>query len=241
MEFKYTSIILSKYDIFETDRIYNFYTLEEGKLCAIGKGVRKINAKLAGNLEPLTQAEIFVSKRKGMGTITGVVPMNNFSALKNNFSAVNCVFFVLSYFDRLISEREKDAQIFGLFLEYLEAIEKNIQKQGAEYKLEIISLGFLFKLAGISGYKIRLKHCANCGQQISGGNGNFFSAERGGTLCSQCGRAEMRKIKNSDSNIKLMRIFLKNKINSFSKLEVSYEDIVDLKLIWHELVGWILG
>lgn len=241
MDFKYTSLILSKIDIAEVDRIYNFYTLEEGKTCAVGRGVRKPNAKLAGNLEPLTQVEIFVSKRRGLGIITGVILANNFSAIKADFSATSRVFLALSYFDKLIAGQEKDEKVFNLLLEYLEVMERMSIEVRPEYKLDLVTLSFLFKLMGLLGYRIRLKCCACCLQKVNAGDANFFSAERGGTLCSECAKAERRKIRNSDSSIKLIRIFLKNKINAVPKLEVSQKAISELELIWKELGAWISG
>jgi DNA repair protein RecO (recombination protein O) len=239
MDYKYTSLILSKRDINEVDRIYNFFTLEEGKVQAVGRGVRKPNAKLAGNLEPLTQAEIYVSRKKGLGRITGAIAVNNFLALKGDFSAISRVFWALSLFDKLITQQEKDARVFGLFLDYLEAMEKLSLEKKAEYKFDVVTLGFLFKLMESLGYKIRVENCANCGKKIIAGNGNYFSAERGGALCSDCAKSERKKVKNSDTSIKLVKIFLKNKIRSFSKLEVSEKDLRELKLIWKELIDWV--
>jgi DNA repair protein RecO (recombination protein O) len=239
MDFKYTSLILSKCDINEVDRIYSFYTLEEGKIQAVGRGVRRPNAKLAGNLEPLTQTEIYVSKRKGMGNITGAIAVNNFLAVKGDFSATSRVFWALAHFDKLITQQEKDACVFELLLEYLEAMEQLSVEQKAEYKFDVVTLGFLFKLAESLGYKIRVENCANCGRKIIAGDTNFFSAERGGALCAECAKTERKKVKNSDSSIKLTKIFLKNKTKSFSKLEVNEKDLRELKLIWKELFDWV--
>ena len=241
MDYKYTSLILSKRDINEVDRIYNFYALEEGKVQAVGRGVRKPNAKLAGNLEPLTQAEIYVSKRRGMGNITGAIAVNNFSATKADFASVSRVFWALSYFDKLITEQEKDAWVYSLLLEYWEAMDQLSAEKKAEYKFDTTTLGFLFKLTESLGYKIRVEYCANCSAKIVSGNANYFSAERGGALCPECAVAERRKVRNSDSAIKLVKIFLKNKIKSFSKLEVSEKDVRELKIVWKELADWICG
>ncbi len=239
MDYKYTSLILSKRDIAEVDRIYNFYTLEEGKIQAVGRGARRPNAKLAGNLEPLTQTEVYVSKRKGMGNITGAIAVNNFLALKADFLAISRVFWALSYFDKLITQQEKDMRVFELLLEYLEAMEKLSEEKKAEYKFDIVTLGFLFKLTESLGYRIQVGCCANCRRKMVAGNDNFFSAERGGALCGECAKAERRKVKNADSSIKLVKIFLKNRISSFSKLEVSEKDLRELRLIWKELIDWV--
>ena len=239
MDYKYTSLILSKRDIGEVDRIYNFFTLEEGKVQAVGRGVRKPNAKLAGNLEPLTHCEIYVSKRKGMGNITGAIAVNNFSAVKADFLAISRVFWALSHFDKLITQQEKDVRVFELLIEYLEAMDQLSSEKKAEYKFDIVTLGFLFKLTESLGYKIRVEYCANCGEKIVAGNTNYFSAQRGGALCAQCAPAERKKVRNSDSSIKLVKIVLNNRISSFSKLEVVEKDLRELKIIWKELMDWI--
>lgn len=239
MDLKYTSLILSKRDIAEVDRIYVFYTLEEGKVQSVGRGVRRPNAKLAGNLEPLTYCEVYVSKRKGMGNITGAIAVNNFSVLKADFSALSRVFWALAHFDRLITQQEKDAGTFCLLLEYLEAMEKLSFEKKAEYKFDVVTLGFLFKLMESLGYKIRVENCSRCAKKIQAGNANSFCAERGGALCPECAESERKKVKNSDSSIKLVKIFLKNKISSFFKLEVAEKDLRELRLIWKELIDWV--
>jgi DNA repair protein RecO (recombination protein O) len=239
MDLKYTSLILFKRDIGEVNRIYSLYTLEEGKIQAVGRGVRKPNAKLAGNIEPLTHVEVYVSKKKGLGNITGAIVLNNFSSVKADFLAISRVFWALSHFDKLIVGQEKDVQVFELLLEYMEAMEKLSLEGRAEYKMDIVTLGFLFKLAESLGYKVIVEYCARCFGKILAGNDNFFGAECGGALCSCCAKMERKKVKNSDTSIKLMRIFLKNKIRSFSKIEVSEHDLRELKLIWKELVDWV--
>lgn len=239
MDYKYTSLILSKRDIAEVDRIYTFYTLEEGKIQAVGRGARKSDAKLAGSLEPLTHLEVYVSKRKGIGNITGAIVVNNFSSIKADFSAISRIFWALSHFDKLITQQEKDAQIFRLLLEYLETMERLSAEKKVEYKLDIVTLGFLFKLTESLGYKIRVEYCARCLGKIVAGNDNFFSAECGGAICPLCAKTERKKVKNSDTSIKLARIFLKNKISSFSKLDVCENDLRELKLIWKELSSWV--
>ncbi len=239
MELKYTSIILSKYDISETDRIYDFYTKEDGRIRAIGRGVRKAKAKLAGNLESLTLADVFISKNRGMGNITGVIPLDGFISAKTDLVAIDNIFFALSYFDKLITGEEKDEKIFLLLLEYFRVINELSQEKKSEQKAETITLGFLFNLAGMLGYKIITEYCVNCEQKICSGNNNFFSAKRGGVLCASCAKLKTENIQNSDSCIKLIRIFSKNKIGSFSKLRVPKKDIAGLKLIWRELFNWI--
>ena len=240
MDFKYTSIILAKRDVSEVDRIYIFYTKEEGKVQAMGRGVRKPNSKLAGNLEPLTYCELYVSKKKGMGRITGVAVLDSFISIKESLDAISRVFMAIGYFEKLITQQEKDEEIFGLLLSYLLEMGTKENISGGKTKMEVITLGFLIKLLERMGYRIVADVCVSCGGTILAGNGNFFSAEKGGVLCPDCASREIRKIRCSDSAIKLFRIFLGNKISNFSKLSIAENDLRNFRAVFDEMIRWIV-
>lgn len=239
MDIKYTGIIISKRDIAEADRIYNVFTLEEGKVQLVGRGVRRPNAKLAGSLEPLTESEIMLSKTRGKGNITGVIVSNIFISLKNDFTALILAFSALSHFNSLITQEEKDENLFNMLKKYLEAMDNVSGKENNEIKLEIISQGFIFKLLEQAGYRVEADHCVDCGGKIYAGAGNYFSARKGGVICPDCSKIEGQKMKISDSSIKLIRVFLSNKIENFSKLEVSKETMKNIKSISEAMLSWV--
>ena len=235
MDYKYQGIILNKKDIAEVDRIYTIYTQEAGKIRVIGKGVRRPNAKLAGNLEPITAAEIFVAKTKGMGKVTGTIPVNVFINIKSDLDLLNRIFYVFRLIERLIPEQEQDERIFNLIFNYLHEMEK--QKKESEKK-DVLTFGFLFKLLDELGYRLEAGRCVGCESKLFPEN-NYFSMARGGILCSVCSGQESRKIKVSGETIKLIRIFLSNKLENFSKLQVSSADVGCLKAVITELVNWL--
>jgi DNA repair protein RecO (recombination protein O) len=243
MQFKYNGIILNKFDIGETDRLYNIYTLEVGKMRAKAIGVKKPNAKLAGNLEPITQAEIFMARGRGKGNITGAIAINNFLAVKSDISALRKIFYVFGIFNRLVTDEEKDEKIFNLLLGYLKAMEflcrdTQVERLHNENKSDIITLGFLFKLLLNLGYGIEVEKCVSCGEKLKTED-NYFSPESGGMICASCGKKLSGKIKISSNAIKLIRVFLKNKLENFKKISAPKEDIRNLKIIIEEEVKWI--
>jgi DNA repair protein RecO (recombination protein O) len=244
VNYKYTGIILNKFDIGETDRLYTVYTREAGKIRAKAIGVKKPNAKLAGNLEPLTQAEIFMAKGKGRGNITGAIAVNNFLAIKSEISAIQKVFYVFGIFNRLVTEEEKDEKIFELLSGYLEAIDELYKDAPAgrfyDGRPDIITLGFLFKFLSALGYKIEAEKCVKCGLKLKPGD-NYFNAELGGIICAKCSVKNGKKIKISPDAIKLIRLFLKNKLENFGKISAPKEDIKNLKIIIEEEIKWIAG
>lgn len=239
MDYKYHGIILSKNDIAETDRIYNIYTLESGKIRALGKGTRNPNAKLAGSLEPATYSEIYVSRTRGMGKITGAIVSDNFSVLKSDFESLAEIFRVFGIVEKIITNEEKDEAVFELLLEYLKILEKIVLK-GEKEKIGIVTLGFIFKLLDFSGYGMNTDNCARCNKKLLPED-NFFSARSGGFFCPKCATNGERRIGTKSAAIKLIRIFLSNKISNFGKISASAEIIKNSKNVADEMMRWIAG
>jgi DNA repair protein RecO (recombination protein O) len=245
MNFKYNGIILSKFDIGETDRLYTVYALEAGKMRLKAVGVKKPNAKLAGSLEPVTFSEIFLARGRGRGNITGAITMNNFLGIKSEIMALQKVFYIFGIFNRLVTDEEKDENIFNLLLSYLESMDKLCQdgaRNGSydENKSDIITLGFSFKLLDSLGYKIEGEKCVSCGEKLRE-DGNYFSAEMGGIVCPDCKAGNGRKVKISSHAIKLIRIFPGNRVENFGKISASKETVKNLKIIANEEISWIIG
>lgn len=239
MEYNYNAIILHKRDLAEFDRIYTLYTLEAGKIRAVGKGTRRSNAKLAGYLEPVTYSEVFVVKGKGLGRITGAVTVENFLHIKLNFECLQRVFRVFGILEKVLGEEEKDERIFLLILQFLRSMNEASDKECAKEKLDIMALGFLFKFLGELGYKLEAEKCVRCGERLVEQN-NSFSLSQGGILCCRCRVYDRKALAIQGNAIKLIRIFLRNKIENLAKLRTSSEDIARLNHIVREFIRWTL-
>lgn len=238
MDYKYQAIILGKYDIAETDRIYVLYTREAGKIRIPAHGVRKPQAKLAGNLETLSHAEVFVARSRGKGRITGVIPVDFFMSVKEKIHILEKVFWVFGIFDRLVTQEEKDEKIFELLLSYLREVD-NLATEDV-VKADIFTYGFIFKLLHILGYGLEMGRCVVCNAALKPGE-NFFESERGGTVCGQCAAHAGKKVRITDETIKFIRIFLDNKIENFGKIRTEEKNLNNLKLVANEAIKWIVG
>lgn len=237
MEHRLTGIILSKKDIAETDRIYTIYTLEGGKVRSVAKGVRKPHAKLASSLENITLADITIVRTHGLGKITGSIVENNFSKLKCDCDALLETFSGLNMFDKLIDFENPDPQVFLLLKNYLEAVDC-CSKENIVEKFLLLRLGFAVKLLNALGYTIEVNACVSCGKKISP---EFlcFSSSAGGTLCKQCSSENQGCLLNIRANtVKMIRLFLKNKIISFSKIQATKEDCDNLHLVVDDFLKW---
>src|SRR3989344_412843 len=119
MEYRYNAIILKKREVGETDRIYTLYTEEGGKIRALAKGVRKSEAKLAGQLETLMQGLVIIIRGRGMGKIAGAVSENVFPSIRSDLEILKETLNTVDTFERLVDLEEPDKELFSLLFRYL--------------------------------------------------------------------------------------------------------------------------
>ena len=237
MEYKYTGIILNKRDAGETDRICTIYTLEGGKIRSMAKGVRKAHAKLASVLENITLADITIVKTRGLGKITGSISENNFVSLKSDCNAVLETFSALGIFDKLIDFENPDQSVFELLKNYLETVDACASNKDNE-KYVLLRLGFITKLLYELGYAIEANVCVICRRPLSE-DYPVFSAQHGGTLCALCAKENSDTIIPIRVNaIKMIRLFLQNKISALAKIQATREDCDSVRLAIDEFLRW---
>lgn len=238
MEYRYTAIIIGKKDVGEADRIYTIYTKEAGKIQAQATGVRKPQAKLAGNLENFNLVDISIVKKNAIGRITSSITENSFPGLRKNIDSLFSAFQTFGYLERLIGLGEKDEVTFRLLLEYMETLDKI--KKDNNGKPMLVSQGFLFKVLALLGYRIESEKCSVCGAMLKR-EINFFSPEHGGFICQQCAIPVKKTIKSGINTIKLARIFLANSLASLLKLEVDKNELKELEAILKNFIQWVAG
>ncbi|MFC1645028.1 DNA repair protein RecO [Patescibacteria group bacterium] len=233
MEYKYTGIVLGKKDIGEADRLYTFYTLERGKIKAIARGVRRSQAKLAGHLENFCLVDFTVMKNRGMGNIASAIVEENFSNIRNDFDVLRISFEVFSKVDQLVVEEHKDDNIFKLLCLYLAVLNGDMEKN------RLISQGFIFQLLNLLGYSISVDRCGECQCAIEGDE-NYFNHQVGGVICCDCAKKMSNSAFISGNAIKLIRIFMNNRLDLLVKVKVSDKYIANLESISNNFVKWIL-
>lgn len=236
MEYKYTAIILNKRNVGETDRIYTMYSLEGGKIKSVAKGVRKPQAKLAASLESITLADVTIVRRRGLGKITGSIVENNFTVIKKDEQALLNVFAVFHLFDKLVDFENPDQGVFELLQKYLESMEKSVGI-GDEQKYLIFRYGFMVKLLDALGYAIGVDLCVSCGGRLSQSEIRF-SSKQGGVLCEQCAKDDKEAIRISVNGVKMLRLFLKNDLQTFSKIQATESDCDSMRMAVDDFLRW---
>ena len=104
--FKTPGIVLFSRDYKEADRIYIIYTQNYGKISARAQGVRKINSKLAGHLEPLSESDLFIANAKHFSKIGGASLINSNKKIKANTKKVEVASFIAQIINKSIFKFE---------------------------------------------------------------------------------------------------------------------------------------
>jgi DNA repair protein RecO (recombination protein O) len=225
---KLTAIILSSRDIGEFDRIYTLYTRELGLVRAVGRGVRKVSARLAGHLEPGTLSEVYIARSRGMGQITSAITLDEFEAIKNEFELLSNILEIFRFFGKNFSEDEKDERIFDLLAEFLgQWGNKEIQDSKKKISLE----AFWWKLFDLMGNRPETMKCAECNRSLVRGKDIFFSASKGGAICQSCKFVSQGLLPMSENQVKLLRIFLTNPLGKILKIKIDGRELAGLARI----------
>lgn len=240
MELRYNAIVLKKKEVGETDRLYTLYTAEQGKIQLVAKGVRKSEAKLAGQLETLMQGLVIVVKGRGTGKIAGAVAEKNFPFLRTDIDILKRVLDTVNVFDRLVGFDEPDVELFQLLHIYL-VLANDLAKEGKKEKILLLTEGFLFQLFSHLGYRIETGVCAVSGEKLRPGERHFFSPSAGGILAGEHSHDAENTMPVSENTIKLLRLFLSNRLETLPRIQVEPQELREAEQITTRFFQWIMG
>ncbi len=246
MQLSSPAIVLGKRDIGETDRIYSFLTYDLGKVTAVARGVRKPVSKLAGQLETLNFIDLSVMRNRGRGNVSAAVTESFFSRVKLNLFALQSAFLSVSAVDRLFDEGEPDREAFRLLLEYLRSLEivgaipsdGDATEDRRNEKIFILSNAFLWKILGLSGYRVEIRACAIGGEVLVSGDRYSFSPDAGGVVCSEHRPGARVLLPFSENAVKALRIFLSESLPLLPKLSIAPDARRELRKASSDFLEW---
>lgn len=173
--FKAEGVVLRRYNLGEADRVVVLLTREHGKIRAAARGTRKVTSRLAGRLEPFTEATFLLARGRSLDVVAQVDVATSHAALRRDLDRMTHAAYLVEMVDAFVGEREPNEPIYFLLQEALTALETA--------DAPLIGLRFALQLSSLLGYRPAFERCAACGRTIPGGAG--FSIAAGGALCAQ--------------------------------------------------------
>ena len=231
--YRVKGIIFKKRDLRGADRLLIIYTDRFGKIQALAKGAKKINAKLAGHLENFTLSDLVFVKGKKFNTITNSIALDSFSYLKESLKRIACAYYIAELIDKLIPEAQKDERIFKLIFEVFNKLNQ------PKTKIDSVIKYFEINFASLLGYEPELKKCVNCGIFLNPRK-NYFSFRLGGILCANCKNEDSKSIEISEESIKFLRILLGEDINFIERLSINEKINAETRKIISKFLEFIL-
>lgn len=176
--FHATGIVLKREDWRDAARLYTLYTLEAGKLLAVGRGTRKPVSKLAAHLEPYSACELHLARGRKMETVCGAVLARSSEPLSRDEGRHLAAAFVAEAADHFIKPGEPDPATWRLIEGAFVAV-----SSAPLADLPALAAAFAWRLMDRLGYHPSLDRCASCDAVFASG---LFLPVRGTVLCGDC-------------------------------------------------------
>lgn len=178
MEIKVDAIVLRTAAYGESDKMITLFSLQQGKISAAAKGVRKAGAKLRFAAQPFCFAEYVLVKNGERCTVTGASNMDGFYALRENIEKFYAAASLVGICDAVLFDGIVNEELF------LRAVNALREMCEGDEKEALIS--FFLKALELSGYMLDLSGCAECGAVLEGKV--FFNVAEGNFTCADCAK-----------------------------------------------------
>jgi DNA repair protein RecO (recombination protein O) len=209
---KVEAIVISHRDFGEADRLVKIFSLENGKLNTLAKGVRKIHSRKGPHLEPFTYASLVLARGQSFWIITQADTISAFPSIKEDLTKIGEASYVLELLEIITTEGQPEASLFKLILDTLNRISECTD---AYNTVRYFELRFL----DIGGFRPELTNCVACKKVIEAED-QFFSPVQGGALCPGCGSFDQSAIRISVDVLRYLRHFQRSNFADINKIVV---------------------
>ncbi len=205
-------IVLDRFDFRENDTKVILYSREMGKLGLVARGTKKLHSKLAGHLEPIILSQVMFVPGRNFNYIGSAKAENCFLGIKNSLNKIWLAGRVLSSFDKLIKEGQKDEDVFDFLFDFLNWLDNVHVKINEEFIYNI----FILKLIQKLGYEPQLYKCSECNNNISSQLNFVFS--KGGLVCFKCQQnLSIESMLIDKKLLNFLRLTFRSSFNDFIK------------------------
>lgn len=172
------AIVLSRFDLGETDRVFTLLTRDRGKIRAVAKGARRPTSKLAPALEYFTRCRLILSRGRDFDVITSVEVIERPEGLGTRIDAFSHACHLAEVTNRLVPDGQDVPDIYRL----LSAALSELGRPGAPW---LLARWYEMALLALTGYRLDLYRCAGCGNDLKA-EPNKMAVNNGGILCPSC-------------------------------------------------------
>ena len=218
-------MVLNAMPIGEYDKRITLLTKERGKVTAFVRGARRPTSQLLAAASPFSFGEFELYEGRSTYNLTRAVISNYFRELSCDPAKACYGFYFLEVAEYCARENDDATELLGLLYQSLRALSS--RSLDARLVRRIYELRILLE----EGEYPNLFSCQNCGKKEGL---TFFSIERRGTLCSECGEG-IKVMPIEESALYAMQRILSSKIKNLYTFSVSEEILFRIAAITDRL------
>ena len=173
------AIILRSKDYKEDDKIVSIYTIKNGKMRALVKGVKKNTSKLRAAVQPFCVTNLTLALSKGIPVVINGENSRSFDKLKDDYLRMSYASMLCEFVDKIMPENEIDEDVYVILKDSLAAISEGNPWSGAN--------GGILRLLSHLGYGAEYKTCTFCGKSLKMAEA-YYSSD--GLACFECAKME---------------------------------------------------
>lgn len=171
-------VVLRTYKLGESDRIIVIHTLENGKVRAVAKGVRKTRSKFGARLEPMSHVKLLLYRGRELDIVSQAEAIEPLSPMLSSLDRASQGLAALEAVDQLSLEREPNPALYKSLVGVLRTI--------ADKPAPLNIPAFYWKLLAREGFQPELYGCIRCGETEPDTQMVAFDLNEGGVLCRSC-------------------------------------------------------
>jgi DNA repair protein RecO (recombination protein O) len=206
------AVVLRRHDLGEADRIVTLYTLHQGKVRAIAKGVRRPTSRLGGHLELFTRSHVMLARGRNLEIITQVDTIEPYMGLRADLWRAGLAYYVAELVDRMTEEHSENAALYDLLTRTLDRLASGRRPDHAMHLFEVQALGLL-------GFRPEFTVCVRCREPLEPID-NGFSFSAGGAVCQLCRARETGSRGLSPNALKVFRLYQNGDWATLDRLRV---------------------
>ena len=173
-----TGVVLRTYKLRESDRIVVFHTLDNGKVRAVAKGVRKTKSRFGARLEPMSHVRLLLYRGRELDIVSQAESVEPLSPMLSSLDRASQGIAALEAVDQLSIEREPNPRLYRMLVGVLRTI--------AERPSPVNVSAFYWKLLAAEGLRPQLDACVRCNGVEPDVQLVAFDLAEGGVLCRAC-------------------------------------------------------
>ena len=173
------AVVLRVQKLGEADRIVTLLTRRNGRVRAVGKGVRRTTSRFGARLEPFSHVDLQLYTGRSLDIVTQAVTLGPYGKdIVGDYGRYTAGTAILETAERLTAEeREPSLRLHLLVVGALRALAEG------RHDPSLLLDAFLVRAMSAAGWEPALGQCARCGTP---GPHRAFSVPVGGAVCAEC-------------------------------------------------------